>query len=137
MSKKTVRIFTSFKLQLIFGFIFLASFILLLVPISMQLGKHFSFSLFVPIFIFMSTSFASLFFFLRTILVPVLQIDQKEIMITRIKRFAIPLKDVKNIRVEATHVLVEFIKNGEVQQVKVSVEPGTLAHRIKDGKFQF
>lgn len=136
MSKQSIRIFTSFKLQLIFGFIFLASFILFLIPVSMQLGKHFSFVYFAPIFIFMSTSFVSLFFFLRTILVPVLQIDQKEIMITRVKRFAISLRDIRDIRVDATNLHLQFIKNGEIQQIKVSIEPGELAHRIKDGKLQ-
>ncbi len=136
MSKTHIKIFSSFKQQVLFGFILLSSLALFLTPVIMQIGIHFSFPLFIWMFFSMFLVFFSLFLFLRTIFVPVIQINDKEVVITRIKRFIISRQEVVEYIVHKESLEITYKKNGELHHIQLSVKLKNISDRIKNGKLE-
>ncbi len=80
--------------------------------------------------------FFSLFLFLRTLFVPVIQINDKEVVITRIKRFTISRQEVVEYIVHKESLEITYKKNGESHRITLSVEPKNISDRIKNGKLE-
>lgn len=80
--------------------------------------------------------FFSLFLFLRTIFVPVIQINDKEVVITRIKRFIISRQEVVEYIVHKESLEITYKKNGELHHIQLSVKLKNISDRIKNGKLE-